>query len=94
MYTALYLENHTTSLRLKKCTPSAFGISPEGGDVLWTTHWYLIPLEQAIPRCTRYARYATPFQRKGAKGSDDSERSHSGQPQTSNLKPKTLIPNP
>ena len=34
-------KNHTTSLWLRKCTPSAFGISPDGGEVLRTYHWYI-----------------------------------------------------
>ena len=35
LYHLIY-KNHTTSLRLREIPPSAYGISPGGGEVLWT----------------------------------------------------------
>ena len=37
-------ENPNNQPTAEKCTPSAFGISPGGGDVLRTYHSYLKPL--------------------------------------------------
>ena len=62
-------ENQTTSLRLKNASPSAFSISPGGGDVLRTYHSYLQPLS-SIDRISqnRYfidGKFALLYFRKG-----------------------------
>ena len=48
-YRLVFNKNHTTALQAWKCTPSAFGISPVGGEVLRT--WFGKLQLRFIPLC-------------------------------------------